>query len=155
MLKYGKGVVNPMLCPVWAVLNIYCQGCCLCLPDVHPVAVYQETSVQTKLIAKQDTNKFLSRVAIIIFQIPLGSVDLMKWSTHSLRVMAANLFHHAGFSHTYIKNRLSWKSDSFLMYLQNTFYTDKHAKALDLELYPPTGRDRHPPEPHKLIWVSK
>ena len=53
--------------------------------------------------------------------------------------MAAIQLHWAHFSDSYIKNHLCWKSDTFLMYLCNTFYiADQHTKAITLGLNPLT-----------------
>ena len=71
---------------------------------------------------------------------------------HSIRVTAANLLHRAKFSDSYIKNRLRWRSDTFLMYLRNTFYTaDQHTNAVTLGLDPPAQELARPLEPHKAI----
>ena len=51
-----------------------------------------------------------------------------------------------------IKNRLSWRSDTFLMYLHNTFYTaNQHTNAIALGLDPPSQRLVRPLEPHKTL----
>jgi hypothetical protein len=63
-----------------------------------------------------------------------------------------NLLHRARFSDSYIKNCLRWGSDTFLMYLRNTFYTaDQHTKAITLGLDPPTRGYARPLEPHEEL----
>ena len=63
-----------------------------------------------------------------------------------------NLLHRAKFSDSYIKNRLRWRSDTFLMYLRNTFYTaDQHTNAVTLGLDPPAQELARPLEPHEAI----
>jgi hypothetical protein len=82
----------------------------------------------------------------------MGHKDLLAWSCHSIRVTAANLLHRACFSDSYIKNRLRWRSDTFLMYLHNTFYTaDQHTKAITLGLNPPNRNVSRPLEPHESL----
>ena len=82
---------------------------------------------------------FLRHITHKVFNMPTGHKDLLAWSCHSICAMAANLLHQAQFSDSYIKNCLHWCSDTFLMYLRNTFYTaDQHTKAITLGLDPPT-----------------
>ncbi len=67
---------------------------------------------------------------------------------HSIRVTAANLHNWAKFSISFIQNLLSWQSNTFLMYLQNTFYSaQSHTTTFTLNLHglptlpqPITGR---------------
>jgi hypothetical protein len=76
---------------------------------------------------------FLRQVAHKVFDIPTDHKDLLAWSCHSIGVMAANLLHRATFSDSYIKNRLRWRSYTFLMYLRNTFHTaSQHTNAITL-----------------------
>ena len=137
-LTYSRIHNDPRYCPVRAAFRIVCRGRRLNLPGTHPAAVhFSATHDQPRLITGNDTNTFLRRVARIVYKLPANSKDLQLWSTHSLRVTACNLLHRARFSDSAIKNRLRWKSDSFMMYLRNTFYTaDEHAKALDLGIKP-------------------
>jgi len=98
-----------------------------------------------------------SQVAIVlchlahkVFDIPMGHKDLLAWSCHSIRVTAANLLHRARFLDSYIMNHLRWRSNTFLMYLRNTFYTaDQHTKAITLGLDPPDCSIVWPLEPHE------
>ena len=46
--------------------------------------------------------------------------DLARFTCHSFRVGACVLLHEANESPDFIKFRLRWKSDSYLMYLRNT-----------------------------------
>lgn len=138
-LTYTRLVKRPKMCPVLNAFRIVCRGRRLGLADTHPAAVYAVTSPKAthRLITGDDANRLLRQTAQTVFNLKATSPDLKLWSTHSLRVTACNLLHRAKFSDSYIKNRLRWKSDSFLMYLRNTFYTaDAHAKALDLEVRP-------------------
>jgi hypothetical protein len=82
----------------------------------------------------------------------MGHKDLLMWSCHSIRVTAANLLHRAWFSDSYIKNRFLWRSDTFLMYLRNTFYmADQHTKAITLGLDLPDRSIARPLEPHESL----
>ena len=53
------------------------------------------------------------------------------YSAHSIKVGACVLLHEHGFNGSFIKVRLRWKSDTFLLYLRNTDrLTAQHAAAL-------------------------
>jgi hypothetical protein len=86
---------------------------------------------------------FLWQAAHKVFDIPASHKDLLAWSCHSIHVMVTNLLHHARFLDSYIKNHLRWCSDTFLMYLHNTFYTaDQHTNAITLSLNPLLSRTK-------------
>jgi hypothetical protein len=105
-----------------------------------------------RLITVSQVTTFLRHVACKVFNIPAGHKDLLAWSCHSIGVTAANLLHRARFSDSFIKNRLRWRSDTFLMYLRNTFYTaDQHTAAITLGLDPPSGDITRPLETHETI----
>lgn len=152
-LTYGRLTKRPVMCPVRAAFRIWCRGKRLGLSGTHPAAVYASTLGDTgyRLIQGSDCNRLLRRTAMLVFHLKQNSPDLKLWSTHSLRVTACNLLHRAKFSDSYIKNRLRWRSDSFLMYLRNTFYTaDEHVKALDLEIRP-SPHERRALEQHEQL----
>ena len=115
--------------------------------------MYRDSNTgKRRLITASQVAIFLRHIAHKVFDIPTGHKDLLAWSCHSIRVTAANLLHRARFSDSYIKNRLSWCSDTFLMYLRNTFYTaDQHTKAITLGLDPPDRRIAWPLEPHESL----
>ena len=152
-LKYNRCTKNSALCPVLAAFRIVCRATHLNLPDEHPVAIYRDsTTKERRQITGRECNMFLRQVASTVFKIPLNSPALKKWSTHSVRVTAANLLHRARFSDSYIKNRLRWRSNTFLMYLRNTFYTaDDHTKALDIGISPQQPSDFRPAEYHETF----
>ena len=81
----------------------------------------------------------------VVLNIKKDDPSLKLWSTHSIRVTAANLLHRANLSDSYIKTRLRWKSSSFLMYLRNTIYgADTHTKAInDLHASPVSNLPPH------------
>jgi hypothetical protein len=155
VLTYKVAMKCTALCPVTAAFRIITRGYRLGLHKHHPAAVYFDTkSGEHRLITSNDANSYLRSVASAVYGIKKDGDELNKWSTHSIRVTACNLLHRARFSDSYIKNRLRWRSDSFLMYLRNTFYTaDEHGKALDLEITPATT-DRRPHEEHELLLAA-
>ena len=80
---------------------------------------------------------FLWHVAHKVFSIPACHKDLLAWSCHSFHITAANLLDQARFLDSYIKKCLRWHSDTFLMYLCNTFHmAEQHTKAIILGLRP-------------------
>jgi len=145
------------MCPVQASLNIVRHTQRLDTPYDHPAVVYcgPHTGLH-RLIRASQVAAFLRQVAHKVFDIPTGNKDLLAWSCHSIRVTAANLLHRAKFSDSYIKNRLHWCSDTFLMYLRNTFYTaDQHTKAITLGLDPPGCGLTRPLEPHEALFHTR
>jgi len=150
-ITYGKCTSNPVLCPVSAMLRIAQRASRLRLPPLRPVAIYSGSSRSAcRQITGKDVTSFLRSVAKTVYNLQSDSPQLRLWGPHSIRVTAANLLHRARYSDSFIKNRLRWKSDSFLMYLRNTFYTaDQHSKALDIDLAPPSPMESRPLEPHE------
>jgi hypothetical protein len=155
-ITYGKCTSNPVLCPVGAMLRIAQRARRLRLPPLRPIAVYSDSSKSVRRqITGKDVTSFLRSVARTVYNLPSDSPQLRLWSPHSIRVTAANLLHRARYSDSFIKNRLRWKSDSFLMYLRNTFYTaDQHSTALDIDIAPPSSTDLRPLEPHEDILAA-
>jgi hypothetical protein len=113
--------------------------------------VYRDpTTSKCCLITASQAATFLRDVAHKVFDIPTRHKDLLVWSCLSIHVTATNLLHRAWFSESYIKNCLWWHSDTFLMYLCNTFSTaDQHTKAITLGLDPPDHSSTQPLEPHE------
>jgi hypothetical protein len=139
------------MCPAQASLNIVRRARRLGSSPNSPAAVYHDpTTGKRRLIAASQVAIFLRNVAHKVFDIPVGHKDLLAWSCHSIHVTNANLLHHNWFSDSYIKNCLWWHSDTFLMYLHNTFYTaDQHTKAITLGLDPPDHSIAQPLEPQQ------
>ena len=151
VITYEASIRNTTLCPVRAGLSIVARGMRLGLPEDHPAAVFRTGDGRTHLIRAKEANSIIRQTARQAFHLKHNDTTLNKWSTHSIRVTACNLLHRAGFNDAYIKNRLRWRSDTFQMYLRNTFYNaEGHAKALDLELAP-TVAQRRAPEDHELL----
>jgi len=152
-LPYSRCLKNPFLCPVYVAFRIYCRGLRLGAPPTYPAAIYWDKPGDSyRLITSRQANSFLRQTASSTFGIPPSCKSLEKWSCHSIRVTAAILLHRAKFSDSYIKNRLRWRSDAFLMYLWNTFYTAKdHTSALALDFAPTTADDTRPLEAHEQL----
>ena len=141
------------MCRGQASLNIARRAQRLNTPYDHPALVYHDphTGLRRLIMASQ-VAALLQQVAHKVFDIPTDHKDLLAWSCHSIRVTAANLLHRAKFSDSYIKNRLRWRSDTFLMYLRNTFHTaSQHTNAITLGLDPPSQRLTRPLELHETL----
>jgi hypothetical protein len=123
------------------------------MPHDHPASVYRNPhNSMRRLVTASHVAAFLRQVAHKVFDIPTDHKDLLAWSCHSIRVTAANLLHRAKFSDSYIKNHLRWRSDTFLVYLRNTFHTTSQlTKAITLGLDPPSTKLALPLQPHKIL----
>lgn len=109
----------------------------------HPMGVFYDkpgenskkggvTFVTDKLVAVH-----LRTCASIVLNIKKNYPKLNRWSTHSIRVTAANLLHRVGMVDSYIHKCLRWLSTEFLTYLCNTIYAaDAHTKAMNVNLGP-------------------
>ena len=94
----------------------------------------------------------------VLLNIKQNNSSLKLWSTHSIRVTAANLLHRANLLDSYIQTRLRWKISSFLMYLRNTIYgADAHTRASNVNLgakEQPRASYQTVPEEHRPILIS-
>ena len=140
------------MCPTQACIDIIRHARCLCTPHDHPIAVYRDASSGTRRqITSLEVATFLRHIAHKTFNIPPHHPGLKAWSCHSIRVTAANLLHRAQFSDSYIKNRLRWHSNTFLIYLRNTFHmAEQHTTAITLGLDPPAPDATRPLKQHEL-----
>ena len=88
--------------------------------------------MKPQFITDSQVSTHLRAAAVAALGLPPSSSELALWSTHSIRVTAANLLHRQRFTDSFIQIRLRWRSNSFRDYLRNTFYAaDKHS-ALDV-----------------------
>ena len=61
----------------------------------------------------------------------VGGRQQFRKKVHSIRIGACVLLHELGHSAVFIKNRLHWKSDTFMDYLRDTVtLARKHAASL-------------------------
>lgn len=132
-IKYYRHKTNIRWCPCRPLWNVAQRALRWGLPHNEPLARYfDEKKGAVFFITDGDVNSMLQRAA----REKLGITDeevLSRWTTHSLRVTAANELHRLGFSDVYIKLRLRWKSDSFMKYLRHTIHIARqHTKAMAL-----------------------
>ena len=94
-----------------------------------PICVYK-MGQSTRLLTGADVTEYYRFVTRLVFP-QISTTDLNLISTHSLRVKAAVLLHEAGKDAPYIKLRLRWLSDCFIVYLRNTqVIMEQHIAAL-------------------------
>jgi hypothetical protein len=157
ILTYSTSTASPSTCPVQAILRILQRGLRLTLPPFYPVAIAARPQDPRGFvyITGGDYTTWLQSITSTVCQLPRKDTATSKWGTHSICVTAANLLHRAQFSSEFIKNRLCWRSDTFQMYLRNTFYiTEKHTMALTLDIPPPSPCERRALEPHEALLAA-
>ena len=149
----------PDFCPVRAAFRIVQRARLLLVPKEEPVAVYHQHSVNKRyFITDNQVASFFKKAAMAVFNLHKTDPELTKYSTHSIRVTAANVLHRANLSDSFIQMRLRWKSDTFLNYLRNTFYAaSKHTKSLDISesnLPPLSERSYRELESHEKLFAN-
>ena len=157
-IDFARDDDNPDYCAVRAALRIYLRAIRLGSHPNKPLGLFQNPHGLTKFITSTMTADHLRNCASLVLHIKPDDPSLKLWSTHSIRVTAANLLHRANLSDSYIQTRLRWKSSSFLMYLRNTIYgADAHTKAINVNLgakEQPRASYRTVPEEHEPILIS-
>ena len=152
-ITFARDLKNPEFCPVETALVIVARAVRLGVPKQEPIAVYKTIDGRRNFITDTDANAPLRLAAHKVLGIPQGDPELDRWSTHSIRVTAANLLHRQKFSDSYIQNRLRWKKDAFKLYLRNTFYTaDQYTLYISESNLPPEHeRQICEDEPHERV----
>jgi hypothetical protein len=127
------------MCLTQASLNIVRCAQRLDTPSNSPAAVEHDCAIGTQCqITMTQVSTFLRYIMQKVFDISTEHNNLLAWSCNSIHLTADNLLHPARLSNSFIKNCLQWCSNTFLMYLHNTFYmVDQHTKAITLGLDPP------------------
>ena len=113
------------LCPVGAAWRI--QARFECLPSNCPVLGISAEGC----ITASDITKALRACASRLHKVDLSDDMLKQYTPHSLRIGACVLLYEKGKSAVFIKDRLRWKSDTFMDYLRDTTSVARqHAAAL-------------------------
>jgi hypothetical protein len=106
------------------------QACRLNQPNDMPVAMYK-TKKDKIFYLTGNTIAELLRKAVKAVCPDTATVNLKKYSAHSLHIWAYVLLDKAGKSPEYIKKRLRWLGNSFRMYLRDsTKIQSQHLDAL-------------------------
>ena len=136
-ITFGKDRESPAFSPTNAGFRIYDRSKRLGMKDYEPMAVYKNSHGKVRFITDKMVNSLLRQAASETLGIPYSHAELKLWSTHSIRVTAANLLYRMQLSDQYIMTRLRWLSAAFLVYLRNTIHSaDAHTKAAGIKLTP-------------------
>ena len=105
------------------------------MKNTEPMAVFSNQRGRPKFITDALVNSLLREAASATLNLKQGHPELQLWSTHSIRVTAANLLYRQQLSDNYIMTRLRWVSNAFPVYLRNTVHSaDEHSKAACIKL---------------------
>ena len=138
-IPYERDDVLSDFCPVRAALRIYQRALRLGVPPLHPIGVFRASKRAPRgrryqfVRSAEDIQDFVRASAARVFGFRPGSADVESWTSHSPRVTACNLLHRQHASDSYIKQRLRWRSDTFMVYLRNTVYSaSRHRQTLHI-----------------------
>ncbi len=109
----------PARCPYLAIQRILHRASSLRHDPSKPLAMYAVATAQCYLITDKNISVWLQQAAKIAYGIS-DLDDLARWTSHSVRVGACVALHEAGAEPSTIKNRLRWRSDTFVDYLRHT-----------------------------------
>jgi hypothetical protein len=130
-IKYYRAQLE-YWCPCFALWRVIQRAIRLRIPDHEPIAQYINKKGKRLYIRDKDVSDLLKSAATAA----LGVTDkatLSRWTSHSLRVTAANELHRLGFNGVFIQQRLRWRSDTFMKYLRNTIHVARqHTEAMCL-----------------------
>ena len=152
-VAFSGDISNHEYCIVAAGLRIYHRSRRLGTKDHEPMAVCAKKG-KVQFITARKVTALLREAAQEVLGLRKEDPVIKQWSTHSIRVTAANLLHRMQLSNSYIQKRLRWKSDAFLMYLRNTIHAaDAHTKAITVKLSPSDlqAASYRKAEPHEVI----
>ena len=111
--------LNPARCPVCAALRIRARAIVLGVPPHLPIAVFRNKNNFSQYIDDFHVTYHFQSLAKEVYIIR-ASDELARFSTHSIRVGACVLLHETSQTPDFIKARLRWRSDAYLMNLRNT-----------------------------------
>ena len=155
--KFARDNNKPRFCPVRAAIRIIARALRLSVPEDEPMAVFKHKSKRRVFITDTLVAKHLRGAASAVLNINKSDDELNLWSTHSIRVTAANLLHREKFADSFIMKRLRWSSYAFMDYLRDTIYAaEQHAglKISDSNLPSLAERSYRLDEPHEVAMAS-
>lgn len=118
LIDLARDLNRSWMCPVLAAIRIRERARKYNDTPNCPLAIAVKRK-HCQLIYKFDIDHILQKTAKAVYSLTDPN-DIKKFTTHSIRVGAAVSLHSAGKSGSYIKIRLRWRSDTFLLYLRNT-----------------------------------
>ena len=134
-ITFADDPVSPAYSATRAGCRIYHRSITLRMTRTEPMAVFRNQRGRPSYITDALVNTLLREAASATLNLKRGHTELQLWSTHSIRVTAANLLYRQQLSDNYIMTRLRWVSNAFLVYLRNTVHSaDEHSKAACIKL---------------------
>jgi hypothetical protein len=122
---------HPQICPVRAAHRIYLRAKRLGKLDDQPMGIFVNHQGIVKYLTANKITEVLQSVAKTCHP-NLSRDEIMRFSSHSIRVWAVVLLDEAGMNPDFIKSRLRWMSDLYRSYLQDTAVLQtKHILALE------------------------
>ena len=136
-VTFGDDTEDPAYSATRAGFRIYRRSQRLGMKDHEPMAVFKNNHGKVRYIVDTMVNDLLRDAASATLNLKRNHPEIQLWSTHSIRVTAANLLYRQQLSDQYIMKRLRWISNAFLVYLRNTIHSaDAHSKAISIKLSP-------------------
>ena len=134
-VSFGDDTVSPAYSATRAAYRIYNRSQRLGMKPDEPMGVFCNNKCKVQFIKDTLVNNLLQQAASETLGLPRSHKEIKLWSTHSIRVTAANLLYRMQLSDQFIMTRLRWNSPAYLMYLRNTIHSaDAHAKAICVKL---------------------
>ena len=127
--RFKRNRQRPRFCFVRSAIHLVENALYLGQDWSQPLCVYR-IGQSTRMLTGNDVTEYFRFVTHLVFP-QISPAELNLVSTHSLRVTAAVKLHEAGKGAPYIKLRLRWLSDCFIVYLRNTqVIMEQHNEAL-------------------------
>ena len=131
-ITFARDDDKPNVCPVRAAIRIILRAHRLGVKTYEPIGV-SSSNAKRQYITDTRIAALYRKAASVVLRISSKGKDIKQWSTHSLRVTAANLLYREKHTDSFIQKRLRWRSNTFLDYLRNTIYAaTEHSKALTI-----------------------
>lgn len=121
---------HPEICPALALASMALRKHRLKHSMDLPLAVFKDTDGTVKYTTHKKVTELI-RKAVKKAYPDISKSDLMKYSSHSIRVWACVALDEAGMPPDFIKKRLRWMGESYRVYLRDTNkINEKHVQAL-------------------------
>jgi hypothetical protein len=122
---------HPNICPVRAAYRIFLRAKRLGQSDNQPMGIFANHQGITKYLTASKIAEVLQSFAKTSHP-DLTRDEIMRFTSHSIRVWAVVLLDEAGMNADFIKSRLRWMGDSYRSYLRDTaVLQSKHISALE------------------------
>ena len=118
-IPYDACPTRPDRCPRLALLRIIDRARRLGIPANAPLAQYKDASGSISFITDEIIAQYLRQAAKVAHSITDPN-ELALRTSHSIRIGACVALRALNHDFVFIKQRLRWRSDSFMMYLRHT-----------------------------------